>query len=77
MLDTYLSSVSNKTNDIMKVLTMFSTIFIPLTFIAGVYGMNFEYIPELNWKYGYIGFWVISLVVTGFMVRFFKNKKWL
>jgi len=39
--------------------------------------MNFKYIPELNWKYGYIGFWVISLVVTGFMVRFFKNKKWL
>lgn len=77
MLDTYLSSVSNKTNDIMKVLTIFSTIFIPLTFIAGVYGMNFKYIPELNWKYGYIGFWVISLVVTGFMVRFLKNKKWL
>ena len=50
MLDTYLSSISNKTNDIMKVLTIYSTIFIPLTFIAGVYGMNFKYLPELNWK---------------------------
>ena len=77
MLDTYLSSISNKTNDIMKVLTIFSTIFIPLTFIAGVYGMNFRYLPELSWKYGYASFWVISLIITGFMLRFFKKKNWL
>lgn len=77
MLDTYLSSISNKTNDIMKVLTIFSTIFIPLTFIAGVYGMNFRYLPELNWKYGYASFWIISAVITGFMLRYFRRKNWL
>ena len=77
MLDTYLSSISNKTNDIMKVLTIFSTIFIPLTFIAGVYGMNFRYLPELNWKYGYASFWVISAILTGFMLRYFRKKNWL
>ncbi len=77
MLDTYLSSISNKTNDIMKVLTIFSTIFIPLTFIAGVYGMNFKYLPELNWKYGYASFWIISAIITGFMLRYFRKKNWL
>lgn len=77
MLDTYLSSISNKTNDIMKVLTIFSTIFIPLTFIAGVYGMNFRYLPELNWRYGYASFWIISAVITGVLLRFFKKKNWL
>lgn len=77
MLDTYLSSISNKTNDIMKVLTIFSTIFIPLTFIAGVYGMNFRYLPELNWKYGYASFWIISAIITGVLLRFFKKKNWL
>lgn len=76
MLDTYLSSISNKTNDIMKVLTIFSTIFIPLTFLAGVYGMNFRFLPELDWKYGYISFWIISAIITGFMLRFFKRKNW-
>ena len=77
MLDIYLSSISNKTNDVMKFLTMFSTIFIPLTFIAGVYGMNFEHLPELKWKYGYIMFWLISLIVVAIMIRFFKKKKWM
>ena len=76
MLDTYLSSISNKTNDIMKVLTIFTTIFIPLTFIAGVYGMNFRYLPELNWKYGYASFWIISAIITGFMLRYFRKKNW-
>lgn len=76
MLDTYLSSISNKTNDIMKVLTIFSTIFIPLTFLAGVYGMNFRNLPELNWEFGYFIFWGISAVITGLMLRFFKNKNW-
>lgn len=77
MLDTYLSSIGNKTNEVMKVLTIFSTIFIPLTFLAGVYGMNFKYLPELYWKYGYLGFWVISFIVIGFMIRFFKKKGWM
>lgn len=77
MLDIYLSSISNKTNDVMKFLTIFSTIFIPLTFIAGVYGMNFEHLPELKWKYGYIIFWLISLIVVGIMIRFFKKKRWM
>ncbi len=76
MLDTYLSSISNKTNDIMKVLTIFSTIFIPLTFLAGVYGMNFKYLPELNWKYGYLSFWIISIIIIGVLLRYFKKKKW-
>lgn len=76
MLDSYLFSISNKTNDIMKVLTIFSTIFIPLTFIAGVYGMNFKYLPELKWKYGYASFWVVSVIIIYVMLRFFKKKKW-
>lgn len=77
MLDTYLSSIGNKTNEVMKVLTIFSTIFIPLTFLAGVYGMNFTYLPELKWRHGYLGFWMISAVLIGFMLRFFKKKDWL
>ena len=77
MLDTYLSSIGNKTNEVMKVLTIFSSIFIPLTFLAGVYGMNFKYFPEINWKYGYLGFWVISFLLIGFMIRFFKKKGWM
>lgn len=76
MLDSYLSSIGNKTNEVMKVLTIFSTIFIPLTFLAGVYGMNFTYFPELDWKYGYLGFWLISAIIIIFMIRFFKKKGW-
>jgi|SRR5690625_3317554 len=77
MLDTYLSSISNKTNDVMKVLTIYSTIFIPLSFLAGVYGMNFKYFPELNWKYSYPLFWLVSILITIIMIRFFKKKDWL
>lgn len=76
MLEIYLSSIGNKTNEVMKVLTIFSTIFIPLTFIAGVYGMNFRYMPELYWKYSYPGFWIISIITTIYMLRFFKKKGW-
>ncbi len=76
MLDTYLSSIGNKTNEVMKVLTIFSTIFIPLSFVAGVYGMNFDYMPELRWKYSYHTFWIFSLGITGFMLRYFKKKNW-
>ena len=76
MLDTYLSSIGNKTNEVMKVLTIFSTIFIPLSFLAGVYGMNFKYLPELNWKYSYHTFWLISIGIIGLMLRYFKKKGW-
>ncbi len=77
MLDTYLSSVSNKMNEVMKVLTVIATIFIPLTFIAGVYGMNFEYMPELGWHWGYVMVWIIMVTVTALMAFYFKTKKWL
>ena len=77
MLDIYLSSVSNRMNEVMKVLTIIATIFIPLTFIAGVYGMNFKYMPELKWKFGYFGVWLIMIIITGGMLYYFKKKKWL
>ena len=77
MLDIYLSSVSNKMNETMKVLTVFASIFIPLTFIAGVYGMNFEYMPELKWRWSYPVLWVFFIVVSVFLLRFFKKKNWL
>jgi magnesium transporter len=76
MLEIYLSSVSNKMNETMKVLTVFASIFIPLTFIAGVYGMNFEYMPELKWKWGYPALWAVFIGVTVFLLKFFKKKKW-
>ena len=77
VLDIYLSSVSNRMNEVMKVLTMFATIFIPLTFVAGVYGMNFEYIPELKWYWSYPIFWCINVVVGGIMLVYFRRKRWL
>jgi magnesium transporter len=77
MLDTYLSLASNKMNEVMKVLTIIATIFIPLTFIAGIYGMNFKFIPELEWQWGYAGVWVIMLTVGIVMVSYFKRKNWL
>jgi len=77
MLDVYLSSVSNRMNEIMKVLTIIATIFIPLTFLAGVYGMNFKYMPELQWKWAYPAVWLVMLGTAGWMVRFFRRKGWL
>jgi magnesium transporter len=77
MLDMYLSSVSNRMNQVMKVLTIIATIFIPLTFIAGVYGMNFRYMPELTWRYGYFLVWGIMLAIGVVMVIIFKKKKWM
>ena len=77
MFDMYLSSISNRMNEVMKVLTIIATIFIPLTFIAGIYGMNFEYMPELKWRWAYFSVWgVIVLVVAG-MIWYFKRKRWL
>ncbi|MEJ2568754.1 MAG: magnesium/cobalt transporter CorA, partial [candidate division WOR-3 bacterium] len=75
--DTYLSSISNKMNEIMKVLTMFASIFIPLTFLAGIYGMNFSYMPELDWRWGYFTVWGIIIIVGISMILYFKRKKWL
>ncbi|PIN98962.1 MAG: magnesium and cobalt transport protein CorA [Candidatus Diapherotrites archaeon CG10_big_fil_rev_8_21_14_0_10_31_34] len=77
MLDVYLSSISNKMNEVMKVLTIIATIFIPLTFIAGVYGMNFKYMPELDWEWSYPILWIIMISVAFSMFLFFRKKKWL
>lgn len=76
-LNIYQTNVSNKLNDVMKVLTIFSVVFIPLTFIAGIYGTNFEYLPELKYRYAYPIFWAVMLGVAGGMIFFFKRKKWL
>jgi len=77
MLDIYLSSVSNKMNEVMKVLTIIATIFIPLTLIAGIYGMNFKYMPELEWRWGYPIVWLVMAAVTILMLAYFRRKKWL
>jgi len=76
-LETYMSSVSNRMNEIMKVLTIISTIFIPLTFIAGIYGMNFEYMPELSWPLGYAATLGFMGITAAAMVMFFKRRHWL
>lgn len=75
--DLFLSQISNKMNEVMKVLTIFAAIFIPLTFIAGIYGMNFENMPELSWPYGYLMVWGVFAVVGFGMLIIFKKKKWL
>ncbi len=77
MFDIYLSSVSQRMNEVMKVLTVIATVFIPLTFIVGVYGMNFEYFPELKWRWGYPALWGIMIGIVALMLVFFKRKKWL
>ena len=77
MHDTYLSSISNRMNEVMKVLTIFATIFIPLTFIAGVYGMNFDWMPELRWHWSYPILWLFMLAVGISMLVFFRRKRWL
>ena len=77
MLDIYLSSISNRMNSVMKVLTIIATIFIPLTFIAGLYGMNFKYMPELEWKWGYLAVLAVIILMGLGMLLFFKRKKWL
>ena len=77
MLDIYLSSISNKMNEVMKVLTIIATIFIPLTFIAGIYGMNFGYMPELEWHLGYFAVLSLMAIMALMMVIYFRKKKWL
>ena len=77
MMDVYLSSVSNKMNEVMKILTIITTIFVPVTFIAGVYGMNFDFMPELHSKWGYPAVWLVMLLIIALLVTYFKRKKWL
>ncbi|MEP0828085.1 MAG: magnesium/cobalt transporter CorA [bacterium] len=76
-LEAYYSSVSTKTNEIIKVLTIFTVILMPPTFLVGIWGMNFRYMPELEWKYGYLFFWILLVVIMIIMLFFFKKKKWL
>jgi magnesium transporter len=75
--DLYLSSVSNKMNEVMKVLTIFASIFIPLTFMAGIYGMNFEFMPELKLRWAYPALWVAMIAVALGLLTFFRRRKWL
>ena len=77
LLDIYISSVSNKMNQVMTVLTVFATIFIPLTFLTGIYGMNFEYMPELRWHWSYPVMWVIFITLPAVLLLYFKRKNWL
>lgn len=72
----FFSVQGHRMNQIMKTLTIVSTIFIPLTFVAGIYGMNFLYMPELNWRYGYFGVWLLFVVIFASLIRYFKQKKW-
>jgi magnesium transporter len=77
MHDTYLSTLSNRMNEVMKILTIISTIFIPLTFIAGVYGMNFENMPELQWKQGYYVVWAVMLAIGISLIIYFRRRRWI
>jgi magnesium transporter len=77
LLEMYMSTVSNRMNEVMKVLTIMASIFIPLTFLAGIYGMNFENMPELQWKYGYYVLLAVMLLLFIFMLIYFRKKRWL
>jgi magnesium transporter len=76
LLDLYLSIISNKMNAVMKVLTIIATIFIPLTFVAGIYGMNFKYMPELEWRWSYALVWLVMIAIAVGMIVYFRKKKW-
>ncbi|MUP45590.1 magnesium/cobalt transporter CorA [Gramella sp. BOM4] len=77
LMDLYMTTISNKMNEVMKVLTIMASIFIPLTFFAGIYGMNFEYMPELEWKYSYFVLLGVMAIIFVSMLYYFKRKKWL
>ncbi len=77
MMDLYLSTISNRMNEVMKVLTIMATIFIPLTFVAGIYGMNFKFMPELEWRWSYPVLWILLIGIFVSMLFYFKRKKWL
>ena len=76
-IETHLALVNNRMNEIMKILTIMSSIFIPLSFIAGIYGMNFEYMPELSWRCGYPMMWLVFILVGGGLLMFFRRRKWI
>jgi magnesium transporter len=76
-LDAHISMISHRLNEVMKVLTIISTILLPLTFIAGVYGMNFDYMPELHWRYGYFYVWGVMLAVAAGLLLFFRRRRWI
>jgi magnesium transporter len=75
-LDIYLNSTSLRLNEVMRSLTIVSTIFLPLTFVAGIYGMNFDYMPEIPWRYGYLFVWVIFILIIVGMLAWFRHRKW-
>jgi magnesium transporter len=77
MLDIYLSSLSNRLNQVMKTLTIITTIFMPLSFIAGVYGMNFHFMPELTWRFGYLLVIIVMALIATAMLIYFRRKDWL
>ncbi|WP_405382179.1 magnesium/cobalt transporter CorA [Maribacter sp. LLG6340-A2] len=77
LMEMYMSNMSNKMNEVMKVLTIMASIFIPLTFIAGIYGMNFDHMPELHYRYGYHIVWAVMIILFIGMMIYFKKKKWL
>jgi magnesium transporter len=77
LMEMYMSNMSNKMNEVMKVLTIMASIFIPLTFIAGVYGMNFQHMPELQWEYGYYYVWGLMILLFLVLLIYFKKKNWL
>jgi magnesium transporter len=76
LMDIHINYMNTRMNEVMKVLAVISTIFMPLTFIVGVYGMNFDYMPELRWKFGYLEVWILMFTIAGGMILFFKHKKW-
>lgn len=77
LTDYYVNRQNTRLNEVIRVLTIISTIFMPLTFIVGVYGMNFEFLPELHWQYGYAGVWILMILIVVTMVTYFRHKKWL
>ncbi|MFW6457143.1 MAG: magnesium/cobalt transporter CorA [Planctomycetota bacterium] len=77
IVDMYMNSLSNRMNEVMKVLTVMASIFIPLTFLAGIYGMNFEYMPELQWRWGYPAIWAVMGTLVAVMVFYFRRKEWI
>lgn len=77
LLEIHISSVNNRMNEVMKVLTVFASIFIPLTFLTGIYGMNFDYMPELKWRWGYPVLWLAFIAIPTVLLVYFRRKKWL